>query len=65
MKAMSAKDTKYGFGCQIEMVHQEPVVVEKHGRPIVVVLAVEDYQPLIEASDWPPESRRKKLQGKK
>lgn len=40
---MSAKDAKYGFGRLIDLARSEPVVVEKHGRPVVVVMAVEEY----------------------
>lgn len=43
MRSMSAKDAKYGFGHLIDIARSEPVVVEKHGRPVVVVLAVEEY----------------------
>jgi len=43
---MSAKDAKYGFGRLIDLARSEPVVVEKHGRPVVVVLAVEEFDRL-------------------
>jgi prevent-host-death family protein len=46
MKSLSAKDGKYNFGRLIDMARAEPVVIEKHGRPVVVVLAVEEYQRL-------------------
>jgi prevent-host-death family protein len=46
MRNMSAKDAKYGFGRLIDMARAEPVVVEKHGRPVVVVLAVEEFERL-------------------
>jgi prevent-host-death family protein len=40
MKALSAKDAKYNFGRMIDMARAEPLVVEKHGRPVVVVVVV-------------------------
>ncbi|WP_246792622.1 type II toxin-antitoxin system prevent-host-death family antitoxin [Rhizobium leguminosarum] len=43
---MSAKDAKYGFGRLIDIARSGPVTVEKHGRPVVVVLAVEEYERL-------------------
>jgi prevent-host-death family protein len=43
---MSAKDAKYGFGRLIDLARSEPVTVEKHGRPVVVVLAVEEFDRL-------------------
>lgn len=46
MHTMSAKDAKYGFGRLIDMARAEPVTVEKHGRPVIVVLAVEEYERL-------------------
>ncbi len=46
MKALSAKDAKYNFGRMIDLARSEPVVIEKHGRPVVVVMAVEEYERL-------------------
>lgn len=46
MKTLSAKDAKYGFGRLIDLARAEPVVVAKHGRPVVVVMAVEEYERL-------------------
>lgn len=36
MKALSARDAKYNFGRMIDLARSEPLVVEKHGRPVVV-----------------------------
>lgn len=46
MKSMSARDAKNRFGFLIDTARQEPVSVEKHGRPVVVVLSIEDYERL-------------------
>jgi prevent-host-death family protein len=46
MQILSAKDAKYGFGRLIDLARAEPVAVAKHGRPVVVVLAVEEYERL-------------------
>lgn len=43
MKFMSAKDAKYEFGLLLDTARAEPVTIEKHGRPVVVVLAVEEF----------------------
>lgn len=43
---MSAKDAKNGFGLLLDTARAEPVTIEKHGRPVVVVLAVEEYERL-------------------
>ena len=46
MQTLSAKDAKYGFGRLIDLAHAAPVAVTKHGRPVVVVLSVEEYERL-------------------
>lgn len=43
MKTMSARDAKNAFGMLIDSARAEPVTIEKHGRPVVVVLSVEEY----------------------
>lgn len=52
MQTVSAKEAKYNFGRLIDTARAQPVTVEKHGRPVVVVLAIEEYERLkaIEAS---------------
>ncbi len=45
-KALSAEDAKLSFGRMIDMARAEPVVIEKHGRPVVVVVAVEEFERL-------------------
>ena len=37
---------KYGFSRLIDLASAEPIVVAKHGRPVVVVLSVEEYERL-------------------
>lgn len=46
MQSMSAKEAKYGFGRLIDLARAAPVLVAKHGRPVVVVMAVEEYEKL-------------------
>ena len=46
MQTLSAKDAKYDFGRLIALALAEPVAVAKHGRTVVVVLAVEEYERL-------------------
>lgn len=46
MQTISAKEAKYHFGKLIDTARAEPVTVEKHGRAVVVVLAVEEYERL-------------------
>jgi len=46
MKTLTAKDAKYRLGCLIDLAQAEPVLIAKHGRPVVVVLAVEQFEQL-------------------
>jgi prevent-host-death family protein len=46
MKTLTAKDAEYGFGRLIDLARAEPVTVAKHGRPVVVVMAVEEFERL-------------------
>ncbi len=46
MKTLSANDAKYGFGLLLDTARAQPVTIEKHGRPVVVVVAVEEFQRL-------------------
>lgn len=43
---MSAKDAKNAFGRLLDTARAEPVIVEKHGRAVVVVLAIEEFERL-------------------
>jgi prevent-host-death family protein len=53
MRSMTAKDAKYGFGHLIDLARAAPVTVEKHGRPVVVVMAVEEFRRL-KSLETPP-----------
>ena len=44
MKTMSARDAKNAFGLLLDTARAEPVAVEKHGRAVVVVLSVEEFE---------------------
>lgn len=51
MQTMSAKDAKNSFGLLLDRARAEPVQVEKYGRPVVVVVSVEEFQRLLLASE--------------
>lgn len=46
MRTMSAGEAKNGFGLMIDTARAEPVLIEKHGRGVVVVVSVEEYERL-------------------
>jgi prevent-host-death family protein len=46
MQRMSARDAKNGFGKLIDLARAKPVAIEKYGRSVVVVMAIEEYERL-------------------
>lgn len=46
MQHITARDAKNGFGRLIDLARAEPVSIDKYGRPVVVVLSVEEYERL-------------------
>lgn len=58
MKSMSAKDAKNGFGLLLDTALAQPVTIEKHGRAVVVVMAVETYEQLMENAGRKPAAVR-------
>ena len=44
MKTLTAKDAKYGFGRLIDIARAKPVTIAMHGRPVVVVMTVEEFE---------------------
>ncbi len=46
MKTMSAREAKNAFGLMIDTARAEPVLIEKHVRGVVMVIAVEEYERL-------------------
>ncbi len=44
--AATATNAKYGFGRLIILGRSEPVALAKRGRPVVVVMAVEEFERL-------------------
>ncbi|MGH9068998.1 MAG: type II toxin-antitoxin system prevent-host-death family antitoxin [Acidimicrobiales bacterium] len=46
MKTMSAREAKNAFGLMIDIARAEPVLIEKHGRGVVMVISVEEYERL-------------------
>ncbi len=46
MSNISANEAKNRFGELLDNARREPVTIEKHGRPVAVVLSTEDYEEL-------------------
>lgn len=58
MRTMSAREAKNAFGLLIDTARAEPVMIEKHGRGVVVVVAVEEYERLAEQAQRSGEDTR-------
>ena len=54
MKYFTAKDAKNQFGRLLDTARSEPVLISKHGRPVAVVVAYEEYERLdeVERAYW-------------
>lgn len=63
MKSMSAREAKNAFGVLIDTARAEPVLIEKHGRGVVVVLSIEEYERLSHESQ--PVGQRQHHEAKK
>lgn len=48
MKTMSAHEAKARFGRLLDMARTEPVVIEKHGREVAVLIAKEEFDAIRE-----------------
>ncbi len=46
MQNISANDAKSRFGELLDNARREPVTIEKHGRPVAVIMSTEDYNEL-------------------
>ncbi|MCB1972496.1 MAG: type II toxin-antitoxin system prevent-host-death family antitoxin [Geminicoccaceae bacterium] len=44
MKTMPAHEAKNDFWLMIDTARAAPVLIEKHGRVVVVVISVEEYE---------------------
>ncbi|MGG5218351.1 type II toxin-antitoxin system Phd/YefM family antitoxin [Rahnella variigena] len=48
MKSLSANEVKTQFGDVLLRVQREPVQINRNGKPVAVMLSIEDYQMLEE-----------------
>jgi prevent-host-death family protein len=60
MKRFAAREAKNEFGHLLDSARREPVTIEKNGRPVAVMLSLEDYERLAAIEDaWWAEKARK------
>ena len=46
MRRMASGEAKNRFGELLDAAQREPVTIEKHGRPVAVMVSAEEYQDL-------------------
>lgn len=65
MKTISSADAKARFGHLIDMTQREPVTVEKHGRPVSVMLSFADFTryQILEDKFWVLEAKAAETEG--
>ncbi|MBI5121706.1 MAG: type II toxin-antitoxin system Phd/YefM family antitoxin [Rhodospirillales bacterium] len=51
MRSMAAKEAKNHFGELLDTARREPVTIERNGRPVAVVLSIEDFKRFEEIED--------------
>lgn len=56
MKSLSAAEAKNAFGHLIDLARHEPVLIEKHNRPVVVVISIEEYDRLTGGASSHPQA---------
>jgi prevent-host-death family protein len=65
MKTMSAREAKNAFGLMIDTARAEPVLIEKHGRGVVMVISVEEFERLSAQSKCAGKDSRNAGEGSK
>ena len=44
MKAIAAKEAKNNFGELMDNAQREPITIERHGRPVAVIMSSKEYE---------------------
>lgn len=65
MKTLTATELRHKFGEVVEGLKTEPVLVEKSGRPVAVILSYEDFERLLDIEDawWGDQARKAAAEG--
>ena len=65
MKTLTATEIRHKFGEVVEALKAEPVLVEKSGRPVAVILSFEDYERFQELEDawWGEQAKKAATEG--
>jgi prevent-host-death family protein len=60
VRKFTSADAKNNFGELIDLARATPIVITKHDRPVVVVMAIEEYERLRSSDVIVPVAKRKK-----
>ena len=65
MKKFSAKEAKDEFGRLLDTAQKEPVEIQKKGRPVAVVISLDEYKRLESVEDawWASEAKKSIKEG--
>jgi antitoxin Phd len=65
MLTLGAREAKNEFGRMLDAAQRESVLIEKKGRPVAVVLSIEEYQLLENAQDklWEMLAKTSEIEG--
>lgn len=65
MKTLTATELRHKFGEVVEGLKVEPVLVEKSGRPVAVILSYEEFERLQELDDawWGEQAKKAAAEG--
>ena len=65
MRTLTATEIRHKFGAVVEGLKTEPVLVEKSGRPVAVILSYEEYERLQELEDawWGEQASKAAAEG--
>ena len=61
MRSITSADAKNNFGELIDLARAAPVAVTKYDRPVVVVMAVEEYERVMALAEMAPKAAKRKM----
>ena len=61
MRSITSADAKNNFGELIDLARAAPVMVTKYDRPVVVVMAAEEYERVMALAEMAPKAAKRKM----
>lgn len=65
MKTLASGEAKTKFGMLLDMSQREPITIEKHGRPVSVIMSYEEFEhyQLLEEKLWAVNAEKAEAKG--